>query len=351
LFSLPACVLILSLSCASASIQQQVQPNSLYYRDLPKDAKDRVKDLFKLLQESGQTDEVRFTIVRETANELFSQNEFGKLTHFLSREIEAKPENPYNAWLLLMIAWAHLEQNAEPVAALYFDRIVKNYPDLMVKGESVHHACLTRLIELSDNPEQLVWYYQELISRFPDRIDIGTAHFMLAQAQEKTGEWDLAIRAYTRFLPYHESSIVGFPNAYNYAKNLVDFSRSSKDWTYESLGSLVGAVKSALSRGSVAAVRQLRAKVNFFSMSWEQEESSSYSQVDFNFSDFMIGNRIRYATELDSASNANEAYLRTWGWSQRISTWYLYFRKIYFPADPEIHGRWEWAGIYYGEKF
>ncbi|MDR1596788.1 MAG: tetratricopeptide repeat protein, partial [Treponema sp.] len=46
-----------------------------------------------------------------------------------------------------------------------------------------------------------------------------------------------------------------------------------------------------------------------------------------------------------------EAYLRTWGWSQYISTWYLYFRKINFPSDPEIHGRWEWAGIYYGEKF
>jgi len=43
--------------------------------------------------------------------------------------------------------------------------------------------------------------------------------------------------------------------------------------------------------------------------------------------------------------------LRTWGWHQYLSTWYLYFRKIYFPADPEIHGRWEWAGIYYGEKF
>ena len=24
--------------------------------------------------------------------------------------------------------------------------------------------------------------------------------------------------------------------------------------------------------------------------------------------------------------------------------------KVNFPADPEIHGRWEWAGIYFGEK-
>jgi hypothetical protein len=64
----------------------------------------------------------------------------------------------------------------------------------------------------------------------------------------------------------------------------------------------------------------------------------------------MRGNRIRYADRLDASSNSTEAFLKTWGWSQ-ISTWYLYFRKIYFPSDPEIHGRWEWAGVYYGEKF
>ncbi|MCI6442425.1 MAG: tetratricopeptide repeat protein, partial [Spirochaetia bacterium] len=45
-----------------------------------------------------------------------------------------------------------------------------------------------------------------------------------------------------------------------------------------------------------------------------------------------------------------EAYLRTTGWSNYVNVWYLYFRKVNFPADPEIHGRWEWAGIYYGEK-
>ena len=63
----------------------------------------------------------------------------------------------------------------------------------------------------------------------------------------------------------------------------------------------------------------------------------------------MTGNRIRYSSELDGASNPNEAYLRTWGWSTYVSVWYLYFRKVDFPIDPEIHGRWEWAGIYFGE--
>lgn len=66
--------------------------------------------------------------------------------------------------------------------------------------------------------------------------------------------------------------------------------------------------------------------------------------------DYGLGNRIYYDKNLDESSNPNEAYLRTTGWSRYISTWYLYFRKINFPLDPEIHGRWEWAGIYFGEK-
>jgi hypothetical protein len=71
---------------------------------------------------------------------------------------------------------------------------------------------------------------------------------------------------------------------------------------------------------------------------------------DFNLAGYM-NHRIRYAQTLAPGSNSTEAYLRTQGWSQYINVWYLYFHKIYFPENPEIHGRWEWAGVYYGEKF
>lgn len=312
----------------------------------------QLRDLFVLLQErEDSAGEDRFAAVRQIASELMRKEEYRKLTVFLSDWVAKHDDDPYDGYYLLMLAYVQLREGADPVAAYYFDRIVKNYPDLTLKGESIHLASLQKLIQLVNDPRRRVEYYKELISRFSDSIDLGSAYFNLAQAYEKVGEWDLAIQTYTRFLPYYDTNIPGFPDAYRYAKKLVDFNNSPKDWTFESLDALVSAVKSALSRGSAATLSRYRAKVNFFAMSWEQEESDSNSLVEFNFSDFMYGNRIRYADTLDASSNANEAYLRTWGWSQRISTWYLYFRKIDFPADPEIHGRWEWAGIFYGEKF
>jgi hypothetical protein len=335
---------------ASAAFRSDRLAENYYVTGDPAD-RTALRDLFGLLDAEPAAGEERFTVVREIANELLKQAEYGKLGNFLTAWVSRHPDDPYDAYLLLMTAYIYLRQDAAPVAAYYFDRIVKNYPDLIVRGESVHLACLKKLIELSNDPAQRVWYYNELISRFADQIDMGSAYFMLAQSYERIGEWDAAIRTYTKFLPYYGSSIPGFPDAFGYAKMLVDFNNSPKDWTFETLGSLVDAVKAALDAGSASKLQRYRAKVNFFAMSWEQEAADSNSLVEFSFADFLIGNRIRYAAELDASSNANEAYLRTWGWSQRISTWYLYFRKIDFPADPEIHGRWEWAGIYYGEKF
>jgi tetratricopeptide (TPR) repeat protein len=322
-----------------------------YYITGTGDQQQELRDLFALLARESRSGEEQFSVVREIAGEYAQLKEYGRLINFLSSWTHSHPDDPYAAYYLLMIAYAYSMQEAYAMSALYFDLIVKNYPDLSIRGESIHLICFNRLINLNGNDEQRVWYYQELISRFSGKIDPGTTYFMLGQAYERIGEWSRAIQAYTQFLPYYGTVIPGFPEAYSYAKQLVDFNNSRKDWTFESLASLTNAIRAALDSGSSWQLRRYQAKVNFFARSWGQEDMDNAGMAEFNLSDFMMSNHIRYANELDASSNANEAYLRTWGWSQYISTWYLYFRKINFPSDPEIHGRWEWAGIYYGEKF
>ncbi|MDR0289665.1 MAG: tetratricopeptide repeat protein [Treponema sp.] len=321
-----------------------------YYITGSRENREHLRDLFTLLAREDNSAEGTFALVREIANNLARAKEYNALIHFLSGRTINYPDDPYNSYYLLMIAYAYMQQDSLPVAAQYFDLIVKNYPDLLINGESIHFACLNQLIDLAKNPVQQVWYYQELISRFPERIDMGTSWFMLGQTYELIGDWSNALQAYSHYLSYAGGMISGFPNAENYARQQVDFNNSRKNWTFESLPALLAAVKAALDASNPYQLGRCQAKVNFFARTWGQGDIDDLGMADFNLSDFVRGNRIHYADKLDPSSNSTEAFLRTWGWSGYLSTWYLYFRKIYFPSDPEIHGRWEWAGVYYGEK-
>ena len=350
LFSAIMALCLLFSVCAREKGKNSVKIDP-YYITGTRENQETLQSLFELLAKETPGGEGHFTVVREIANNYVRQKQYPKLITFLSHWVNSDPRDPYNTYYLFLIAIAYMEEEAFPAAALYLNLIIKNYPDLTVLGESIHLACLNHLITLVDDPEQRVWYYEELISRFSDQIDLGASYFLLGQAYEQIGEWNSAIRAYTQYLPYVGSNVPGFPDADTYAKQLVDFNNSPKNWSFDSLNSLVSAIKNALDAGSSSRLEQYRAKVNFFARSWEQEATDDAGMAEFYLSDFMRASRIYYASGLDTGSNANEAYLRTWGWSQYISTWYLYFRKIYFPSDPEIHGRWEWAGVYYGEKF
>ncbi|MCL2066263.1 MAG: tetratricopeptide repeat protein [Treponema sp.] len=340
-----------AVSCEKFTNGANAETVNPYYISGSRENREQFRELFNLLKTEKDSAQNEFAVVREIAASYARLRDYGRLIHFLNERIINDSADIYNGYYLLMIAYAYMQLDSNPIAARYFDLIVKNYPDLMVNDESIHLVCLKQLIGFNGSPEQQIWYYQELINKFPDKIDLGPAYFMLGQACEQIGDWNGAIQAYTQYLPYTGTIIPGFPNADQYAKQQVDFSKSPKDWTFESLGALLRAMENSMDTGNFRQLARCQAKVNFFARSWEQGETDDFGMADFNLGDFMRGNRIRYATSLDASSNATEAYLRTWGWSQYISTWYLYFRKIYFPSDPEIHGRWEWAGIYYGEKF
>ena len=306
--------------------------------------------LFGMLDAKTSSTVERFAAVREISSILLKQKEYGRLATLLTDISERHPDDPYLAWYLFTAAWCYDSEGAAPIASLYYERIVKTYADLEVDGKSLHYESLRRLIETVRSAERRIEYFKDLIGRFQDRVDMGTMLFLLAKEYERVGDWAKAVETYARFLPYFSSQIPGYPDAFTYARNIVDFYNSPKDWAYEDLDVLVKGIEDALSSGSASRLRKFRAKVNFFAMSWHQDESDANSQVLFDFAALMAGSRVSFAPTLDASSGIREAYLKTWGWSDRVTTWYLYFRKINFPADPDIHGQWEWAGIYFGEK-
>jgi len=313
-----------------------------------REARDSLKGLFELLDAPGNSPEQNFAAIREIAGILMREGEHGRAIRFLGGRAVRFPDDPFNSHHLLMIAYAHERQGSPRIAAMYFDLIVKNYPDLDVGGSSIHLASLLRLIELDAPPERQAWRYRELLARFPDYIDRGVVWFRLAQAYERIGNWDGAIQAYAGYLASGGPPVPGFPNAQLHARQQVSLSGSSRDWAFETLPELAAAVRHALNTGNADGMRGMQAGAGFFTRSWGQDDI--ISRQPFNMALFLRGARIRHADRFHERSGESEAFLRTWGWPQAISVWYLYFRRIHFPADPQFHGRWEWAGIYFGES-
>lgn len=309
--------------------------------------------LQNLLKTSGLSSKQKYTIVNQMANNLLQEKDYQGVILFLTDWVENNPDDMYNAYWLLMTAYAYISTGAEPVAEYYFDRILQNYQDLLVQDNSIHFMCLQNLLQISKTPRNRIKYFNELINRFPEKINTTELILRLAMEYENDNQWDQALKSYELFLQQPDASVIqimGVPDAYKNARHFIDFYHSSKDWTFQSLPELEEAVKKAIRNYDWRTLDKYKAKVNFFSMSWKQDEMDENSQVDFSMKSFMRGNRVRYSDELDESSNSEEAYLRTWGWSQYVSVWYLYFRKINFPVDPSIHGNWEWAGIYIGNK-
>ncbi|MCK9170999.1 MAG: tetratricopeptide repeat protein [Treponema sp.] len=311
------------------------------------------RQLKALLEKQNLDSGSRYAIVNQIANNQLSVKDYQNAILFLTDWVERHPDDTYDSYWLLMTAYAYLSTGAEPFAEYYFDRILRQYPDLLVKGQSIHFICLKNLIRISKIPRNRIKYFNEMINRFPSNVSITELYLRLALEYEKDSDWSPALKSFSLFLEQPDAStiqIAGEPNAYNEARQLVDFNNSSKDWTFESLPALENAVKKAISSYNWRALDNYRSKVNFFSMSWKQDEMDANSQEEFSMRNYMRGQRIYFSKNLDEGTTPNEAYLKTWGWSQYVSTWYLYFRKVNFPVDPDIHGNWEWAGIYMGDK-
>lgn len=330
--------------CAKKSSSQNTTDNF---------ASKQIKELQDHLENSVLIDKQRYSIINQLANNYLAQKDYQGLILFLTDWVEKNPDDMYNSYWLLMTAYAYLSIDAEPVAEYYFDKILQQSQDLLVKGNSVHFLCLQNLIQISKTPRHRIKYFNELINQFSDNINKTELYLRLALEYEKESMWKEALETYKLFLAQKDATtiqIAGEPDAFKNARHFVDFNESSKDWTFESLPELEEAVKKAIKNYDWKALDSYKAKVNFFSMSWKQDELDANAQSEFSMKSFMRGNRIRYNETLDESSTPNEAYLKTWGWSTYVPVWYLYFRKVNFPIDPDIHGNWEWAGIYMGNK-
>ena len=349
---------LIVLLAVAAAVAAAGRVRSLRYSLLPwrLRAEPELRELFRLF-EKEKDQENRFVLITQIAAGLAMEGKVDREILFLTSHVEKNPADIYNGYYLLLVADAYRDMKATPFAIHYYRRILSNYADLIVKGTSIHLQCLQELIDLETNPEDKIGYYKELFSRFPDQSP-GTNWYYMAKSYEEVGEWEQAIQAYQKYIGSAVTAIPGEPRALREASEQVAFyyemadlsQHPEKNWTMSNLDDLVAAVKDAIVSKNIAKLRKYQAQVNFFQEPWNQQPMVDDETVNYNIINYLLSSNVSIDPSLDIMANDHEAFLKTTGWNFRPPTWYLYFRRVDFPADPDINGQWEWAGIYFGEK-
>ncbi|HET6452302.1 MAG TPA: hypothetical protein VFI08_13370 [Spirochaetia bacterium] len=307
-----------------------------------------LRELFRLFNKE-KDQENRFVLITQIAAGLANEGRTDREILFLTTHVERNPADIYNGYYLLLAADAYRDMKAVPFAIHYYRRILTNYGDLLVKGTSIHLQCLQELLALETDPMAKIGYYKELFSRFPDESP-GINWYYMAKSYEEVGEWEQSIQAYQKFIGSADAEATGGTNALRDAAEKVNFANSEdKSWLLPDLNDLVNAVRDSIVTKNIGRLRHYQAQVNFFQEPWDQNLLTE-ENVNYNIINYLLSSNVVVDSQLDISANGQEATLRTTGWNFRPSTWYLYFRRVDFPENPDINGQWEWAGIYFGEK-
>jgi hypothetical protein len=293
----------------------------------------------------------RVVVIEQLVNRMLDSGKPQLVPPFLSLYLERMPSDPYQAYYAYLIGKSYEARRQAPLAALWYHRCLGSSADVIAQGESVHLQALRHLLELDPDSRDRIELYSQLLERFPDQIDPGRTWYHLARAYEDAGLYPKAFQAYGKFLEYPATVIPGKLDEQQRVREILALSTVNRDWTRQDLNQLLQEIRTALATKDLEKILSLQAKVNFFSMSWLQEKADFNSQVSYDLRRFVQGSPHIYCeNNLEGNSNSQEAYLKTWGWNPYMPIWYLYFRRINYPADPEINGNWEWAGIYFGSS-
>ncbi len=293
-----------------------------------------------------------FPVVERASRAIRDRDGIPAMVAFLTGHVNEYPDDSNNGYYLSIIGDLYRDQGAQELARQYYRRALLRYPDVYVRDVPTHRVSINRLLTIVEDPRERIEYLHYLQDHYREEIDRGLIAYYLGRSYEEAGRWSEAIESFRVFLSYPSTDVPGEPNARHKIQRRVAFYDSNRNWTHRDLDTLVSQITNALWSQNAPALLRYRAGENFFTMSWHQDEMDPNSDIPtFDIGAFLRRSRVRYSSELELNSNANEAYLRTWGWSHRIPTWYLYFRRIDFPADPEVHGNWEWGGILFGEAF
>jgi tetratricopeptide (TPR) repeat protein len=330
-------ILILLASCAASDVPGEFRYlGSSYYHDIS-----------RLISEADFAG--RYVLMEKLIRRIYEESGLDDLRSFIHQYVMHESEDPYNSYYFLLLGDFYFDEFS-PLSEYYYSRLLSEYPDVILDGYSTHFRALNGLLRQVNDSAKRISYYERLLSDFPGNIDEGLTWYYLAQEYRSDGRFDdyyLALDQFHRNFPkrkYREYRI----STSRSAKSSPSTITTARTGRCPDLNTLIANISSALRSRNPRLLERYRAKENFFAMSRFQEITDQNARPDFDIGLFLTSARRGIVSELIS-QNETEAVLHTSGWSYRINDWYFYFRKVDYPADPQIHGNWEWAGIYFGD--
>ena len=284
------------------------------------------------------------------------------------------PEDYYNSYYLYNIAGHYIERGEETMGLWLLRSMYQQFPDLkLTQYSSIHYLILDTLGRLEANLDYRIDDIQRILSHYDQqtalvnnyvvpRDDRGVWLYRLGKAYETKAtemlyinqdiyrqKLETAMDMYRHFFYLDAVTIPEEPNARSLVANKINIYDARRNWyTDSSLENLIRRITSAIQNNNAGAVLYCQAN-QFFVLSADYRDELSRNGTNIYLPHF-LGGMIQFG-DLTPESNDEEAWLYTTNWPFHLATWYLYFCKIHYPADPEIDGNWEWAGIYLGDFY
>ena len=314
--------------------------------------------------------------------ELYS--EIQRLDDIFLSYLVAQPKDTYNAYYLYNIAGHYIERGEKPMGLWLLRSMYRQFPDLRLsKHPSVHYLILDTLGRMETNLDERIAAIQKILAfdELPYKSESSLASSLANESSDKKmagrGVWlyrlgssyemkaaqlldnserhsgnenlQAAMEFYRQFLSLGVASVPEEPNARKIVTGKLNIYRARRNWyTNPDLKNLIRKIQDAIQQNNVRAVLYYQAN-GFFVLSSGYRDNLERNAINIYLPNF-LGKGIQFGSVAPESSN-QEAWLYSTNWPFDLSTWYLYFRRIRYPADPEIDGNWEWGGIYLGDFY
>ena len=302
-------------------------------------------------------------------NDIFSP-EIQRLDDIFLSFINTNPEDPYNSYYLYSLAGHYIERGEEVMGLWLLRSMYEQFPDLkLVQHPSIYYLVLDILGRMESNVDYRIEAIKRILAHYDQQLSNNMSHnnrgvwlYRLGKAYEiKTTEMlyvnreaadqqlKAAMAVYSQFFRLNFVSVPEERNARNIVASKINIYNARRSWyTDPSLENLIRRVKYAIQSSNASAVLYYQAN-GFFVLSADYRDEVRRMGMNIYLPHFLSG--VIQFGGLTPESNDQEAWLYSTNWPFHLTTWYLYFHKIDYPASPDIDGNWEWAGIYLGDFY